>query len=188
MARSMSADVSIRPFREEDAEALFEAVRESVGELSPWMPWCHSDYSISEARDWIESKIAAFETRDEFHFAIVEAGGQVVGVCGLNQISRENRVANLGYWVRSSQARRGIATRATRLLTDWAFQNTDLNRLEILVAIQNLSSLRVAAKAGAVWEGVLRARLQNRGAVHDAVLFSIVRPLSRRERVPRRGG
>jgi ribosomal-protein-serine acetyltransferase len=172
----MSADVSIRPFRMEDADELFEAVRESIGELSPWMPWCHSDYSISDARDWIGKKIAAFESRDEFHFAIVDGGGHLAGVCGLNGISRENRVANLGYWVRSSKSRRGIATRAARLLADWAFQNSGLHRLEILVAIRNLPSLRVAAKAGAVWEGVLRARLQNRGVSHDAVLFSIVHP------------
>ena len=171
----MSAEVSIRPFREEDVAELFESVRESEEDLSPWMPWCHSEYSISEARDWIGKQIASFEARDEFHFAIVSAGGQLVGVCGLNRISRENRVANLGYWVRSSQARRGIATRATRLLADWAFQNTDLHRLEILVAIRNHPSLRVAAKAGAVWEGVVRGRLQLRGAMHDAVLFSIVR-------------
>lgn len=171
----MSADVSIRPFRTEDIPGLFESVRESIDDLSPWMPWCHSEYAISEARDWVGRQIAAFEARDEFHFAIVTGDQQIAGVCGLNGINRENRLANLGYWVRSSHSRRGIATRATRLLADWAFQNTDLNRLEILVAIRNHSSLRVAAKVGAVWEGVLQGRLQHRGEMHDAVLFSIVR-------------
>jgi RimJ/RimL family protein N-acetyltransferase len=172
----MSADVAIRPFREEDVAGLFESVRESIDDLSPWMPWCHSEYAISEAREWIGKQIAAFEARDEFHFAIITGEGQLAGVCGLNGINRENRLANLGYWVRSSQSRRGIATRAARLLADWAFQNTELNRLEILVAIRNHSSLRVAAKAGAVWECVLPGRLQHRGEMHDAVLFSIVRP------------
>jgi ribosomal-protein-serine acetyltransferase len=171
----MSADVSIRPFREDDAEGLFDSVRESMDDLIRWMPWCHSEYSISEAREWVERQIDAFKARDEFNFAIVADGGQMAGVCGINAINRENRLANLGYWVRSSQVRRGIATRATRLLADWAFQNTELNRLEILVAIRNHPSLRVAAKAGAVWEGVLRGRLHHRGEMHDAVLFSIVR-------------
>ena len=172
----MSVDVSIRPFREDDADGLFESVRESMDELIHWMPWCHPDYAISEARDWIGRQVAAFEARDEYNFAIVDGDGRIAGVCGINAINRENRLANLGYWVRSSQVRRGIATRATLLLSDWAFQNTDLNRLEILVAVRNHSSLRVAAKAGAVWEGVLRGRLQLRGEMHDAVLFSIMRP------------
>jgi len=171
----MSVDVSIRPFRAEDVSGLYESVRESMDDLSLWMPWCHSEYSISEASDWIGKQIAAFEARDEFHFAIISGDGQIAGVCGLNAINRENRLANLGYWVRTSRAKRGIATEATRLLANWAFQNTELNRLEILVAIRNHSSLRVAAKAGAVWEGVLRGRLLHRGEMHDAVLFSIVR-------------
>jgi len=171
----MSADVSIRPFREDDAGGLYESVRESIDDLIRWMPWCHLEYSISEAREWIGRQIAAFEARDEFSFAIITGNGHVAGVCGINAINWENRLANLGYWVRSSQLRRGIATRATCLLADWAFQNTDLNRLEILVSIRNHPSLRVAAKAGAVWEGVLRGRLQHRGETHDAVLFSIVR-------------
>jgi RimJ/RimL family protein N-acetyltransferase len=172
----MSADVSIRPFREDDADGLFESVRESIDDLSRWMPWCHPEYAISEARDWVAKQIAAFEARDEFNFAIITGDGQIAGVSGINAINRENRLANLGYWVRSSQTRRGIATRATRLLADWAFQNTELNRLEILVAIRNHPSLRVAAKTGAVWEGVLQCRLRLGNEMHDAVLFSIVRP------------
>jgi len=171
----MSADISIRPFREEDAPELFEAVRESIDDLSPWMPWCHSEYTISEARDWIGKQIAAFQTRDEFHFAIILGKDQFAGVCGLNGIHNEDRLANLGYWVRTSLARRGIATAATRLLADWAFRNTELNRLEILVAVRNHPSLRVAAKAGAVWEGVLPGRLPHRDEIRDAVLFSIIR-------------
>ncbi len=100
----MSADVSIRPFRSEDVPGLFESVRESIDDLSPWMPWCHSEYAISEARDWVGRQIAAFEARDEFHFAIVTGDQQIAGVCGLNGINRENRLANLGYWVRSSHS------------------------------------------------------------------------------------
>jgi len=171
----MSADVSIRPLREEDAPGLFESVHESMDELVTWMPWCHSDYSISEARDWIGARIAAFEARDEFHFAIILGKDQLAGVCGLSGIQKGNRLANLGYWVRTSLARQGIATAATRLLADWAFQNTKLNRLEILVAVRNHPSLRVAAKAGAIWEGVLRGRLRHHEEMYDAVLFSIIR-------------
>jgi RimJ/RimL family protein N-acetyltransferase len=158
----------------DDVPELYQSVRESIEDLRPWMPWCHSGYGISETEDWVEKQIVAFEARAEFHFAIT-LESQIVGVCGLNGISRVNQMANLGYWVRSSSCRRGIATQATRLLAEWAFRNTDLNRLEILVAIRNHPSLRVAAKAGAVWEGVLRGRLRLRDEQLDAVMFSIVR-------------
>ena len=171
----MSPDIRIRPYSTDDAEEVWQAATESSAELLPWMSWYHVGYHIRETRSWLEMQVTAFRLGNAYEFAIVSREGRYLGGCGLSRIDPLNRLANLGYWVRSSQVRRGIATRATRLLADWAFQNTELNRLEILVAIRNHPSLRVAAKAGAVWEGVLRGRLHHRGEMHDAVLFSIVR-------------
>jgi len=61
------------------------------------------------------------------------------------------------------------------LLSDWAFSNTDLVRLEIVAAVGNRWSQRVAEKVEAVREGVLRKRLLIHGIWHDAVVFSITR-------------
>jgi len=99
---------------------------------------------------------------------------EFLGGCGLNYLDRFNRRANLGYWVRASETGRGVATRAVRLLIDWAARETDLDRLEIVVALDNNASLRVAEKAGAVREGVLRHRLWIHGVAHDAAVFSIL--------------
>ncbi len=38
--------VLLEPYRIGDVERPYQAVRESIAELSPWMPWCHADYSI----------------------------------------------------------------------------------------------------------------------------------------------
>src|SRR5207237_152037 len=78
------------------------------------------------------------------------------------------------YWVRSSAARRGVAAAAVRELIDWAKANTDLHRLEILMAVGNAASIHVAEKIGGVREGVLRSRLLLHGEFHQAVLFSVI--------------
>lgn len=41
--------ILIRPYREPDAPLLYAAVRESIPEVSPWLPWCHENYSIEES-------------------------------------------------------------------------------------------------------------------------------------------
>ena len=165
----------IRPYRLDDAQSIVEAVHESRAELQPWMPWCHPAYSLEDSRSWLGIQVPAFEKKTAFEFAIVAADGGYLGGCGLNQLDGINRRANLGYWVRSKATRQGVATTAVCALRDWAFQSTDLIRLEILVAIGNGASHRVAQKAGAVREGVLQRRLLLHGQSHDATIFSLTR-------------
>jgi ribosomal-protein-serine acetyltransferase len=76
--------------------------------------------------------------------------------------------------------RHGVATAAVRALRDWAFERTDLIRLEIVIAVGNFASHRVAKKAGAVREGTLQRRLVLHGTVHDATMFSFTRAVSAR--------
>ena len=169
--------VRIRPYRLDDNSALWEAARESMAELQPWMPWCHPAYSPEESRSWLEAQVAAFARRDVFEFAITSDDGRYLGACGLNQIDRPNQRANLGYWVRSGATRRGVATAAVGLLRDWGFAHTDLVRLEVVIAAGNVASRRVAEKSGAHFEGVLRQQLLLHGVPHDAAMYSLVRPV-----------
>ena len=167
--------ILIRPFREEDAGALYEAVRESISEVSPWLPWCHQNYSIEESREFIGSRELASQGGEWYSFGIFEAdSGRFLGGVGINFINRVHQMANLGYWVRTSAAGRGVATRATRLAARFAFEQLGLHRIEIVAAVGNIPSQRVAEKACARREGVLRNRLLINGESLDAVLFSLV--------------
>ena len=167
--------IRIRPYRLDDAQAVFQAARESLAELQPWMPWCHPSYSLDEARSWLALQVPAFQQRTTFEFAITTDDGGYLGGCGLNQIDALNKRANLGYWVRSSATGKGVATTATQLTRDWGFANTDLERLEVLVAVGNLASRRVAEKSGAAYEGTLRSRLLVHGVRHDAAMYAFTR-------------
>ena len=171
----METDISLRPYRLDDGAALHEAAIESVWEVRPFMPWCRPDLTVDEGRRWIEAQVSAFAVRKVFEFVILAPDGRFLGGCGLNQIDEENHRANLGYWVRSSATGRGVATAAVRQLVQWAFNNTPLVRLEVIVSTQNAASLRVAEKSGAVNDGVLKKRLLLHGIWHDAVMLSFVR-------------
>lgn len=169
--------ISIRPYVLADAPALYDAARESVGEVHLWLPWCHPEYKLDDAQTWIRGQIEAFANRTTFSFVVEDEGGRMLGGCGLNQINEVHRLANLGYWIRTSAAGQGIAPQAVRLLAEWAFAETNLQRLEIVVAVANTRSHRVAEKAGALREGVLRSRLYVHDQPQDAVMYSIVRPM-----------
>jgi ribosomal-protein-serine acetyltransferase len=158
-----------------DAPFIWEAARESLAELQPWMPWSHPAYAIEETRSWLALQVQAFQQRTTFEFAITADDGRLLGGCGLNQIDALNQRANLGYWVRSSATGRGVATDAVRLTREWGFAHTNLVRLEVLIAVGNSASRRVAEKSGAVYEGTLRSRLVVHGTRHDAAMYAFIR-------------
>ncbi len=167
--------VLLRPYCDSDCEDIYAAVRESLSDMYPWMPWAHRDYTIDESRKWLKNQFGEWNKGSSYEFAILDArSGHYLGGCGINRIDIINRWANLGYWVRSGHMGRGVATAATVLLADWAFKKLHLNRVEILVATGNPRSQRVAEKAGARREGILRNRLCLYKETHDAVLFSLV--------------
>lgn len=101
--------VLLRPYQINDVGAMYEAVRESVNELSAWLYWCHADYSIEETRTWIESLPERWEKEISYNFAIIDSRANCfLGGCSLASKSKTNRVAELGYWVRTSQTRQGV--------------------------------------------------------------------------------
>jgi RimJ/RimL family protein N-acetyltransferase len=167
--------IFLRPYGEADAEQLYSAVRESIPEVSRWLSWCHENYSLDESRNFINSRQIASQGDEWYSFAIFEkSSNEFVGGVGLNFINRVHQFGNLGYWVRTSAAGRGFATRATRLAARFGFAELGLRRIEIVAAVENVASQRVAEKAGAFRECVARKRLLINGESHDAVLYSLI--------------
>jgi RimJ/RimL family protein N-acetyltransferase len=165
--------VLLRPFRSEDAPSVFEAVRESLTELKPWMSWAHDAYSQRESEAFIKVTRARWEERTLFAFAVTDAlTGGILGGCGLSHIHPVYHLCNLGYWVRTSRHGEGLAGRAAKLAARFCFEHVGLIRAEIVMALGNERSRRVAEKIGAHYEGILRNRMVVGTLIHDAHMFS----------------
>ncbi|WP_159397921.1 GNAT family N-acetyltransferase [Sorangium cellulosum] len=165
----------LRPYRDGDEEGQLEAVRASVAELGRWMDWCHPGYALADSRKWVELCTEGWASGTQYGFCLIDPEtGDHWGDCTLSGLNRAHGFANLGYWIRTDRAGRGAATAAAGLVARFGLEQLALNRIEIVVAVVNLASQRVAEKLGAVREGVLRRRLVVRGEAQDAVMFSLI--------------
>ena len=167
--------VHLRRYEKSDVHDLYEAVRESIIDLSPWFAWCDQGYTIADAERFIRDQQTWWEDGGVYNFAIIDKStGTYCGGCLLNNINRGDRLANMAYWVRSSWTGKGLATASVKLVANYGFEQLGLNRVEIVVAKPNQASMRVAEKTGAKREGELRRRITVRDTVYDAVLFSLL--------------
>lgn len=170
-----SERVLLRPYRVEDADDVFSASIESVETVGRWMPWCHPSYTRAESVEWIDKSLAMWRSGEACEFAVFDAAYQYVGGGGLNQFNRVNNFANLGYWIRQSRQRHGLAVDVVRVLARFGFETLGLTRIELVVATENTPSRRVAEKAGAQFECVARNRLVIRGVPLAAAIYSLIR-------------
>lgn len=165
--------ITLRPYQFTDAPAVYEAVRESLDDLKPWMSWARDDYSQKESTDFIALVRAKWEEGAVYGFAVTDANNAAfLGGCHLSHIHPIYHFCNLGYWVRSSRHGEGIAGRAAKLAARFGLERLDLLRVEVVVAAGNAASLRTAEKIGLRREGVLRNRITVGRAIHDAVMFA----------------
>ena len=173
MTQLVDADIILRPFHVEDSVQLHKAVRESLNELKPWMSWAREDYTELTAREYITITQARWEERTLFSFAITR-NDEILGGCTLSSIHPLYHYCNVGYWVRTSCHGQGIAGRAAKLAARFGFENVGLIRAEIVVAVGNQASMRVAEKIGAHYEGILLNRMVVGKSIYDAHMYSLL--------------
>ena len=167
--------VNLRPFQFGDEKALHNAVHDSLPELEPWMSWANDKYTLNTALNFIALTRSHWPNGSLYAFAITDAKThEIVGGCNLSHIHPVYHFCNLGYWVRTSRHGEGIAGRSAKLAARFSFEKVKLIRTEIVIAVGNEASRRVAEKIGAHYEGILLNRMTVGTQIYDAHMYSLV--------------
>jgi RimJ/RimL family protein N-acetyltransferase len=107
-------------------------------------------------RDWIGRYEAGWEDGSRAGFTVRAGDGEFLGFAALVDLDLEHHEAELGYMVAPAARGRGVASRAVALVTQWAFDELGLLRVELRIDVGNAPSERVAERAGYRLDGVLR--------------------------------
>lgn len=163
-------EIELRLWRADDVNAIFEAcqdpaIQEGIGAIP-------SPYSREDAVQYLTMSETAWQTGDDATFAIVaREDGHLLGSVAVGFHATH---ATVGYWLSREARGRGVATRATRLVSRWALEDLGVERLELHTDPANSASQRVAERAGFTREGVLRSHLVAREGRRDSVVFSLL--------------
>ena len=159
-------DLLLRPATIEDLPAIVAACQDP--ELSRFIPGFPSPYTEANARTWLDARPGPDKART---FLIVDgSSGDLYGAIEV----RLGGTGSIGYWIAAEARGKGIATRATRLLSSWALKLGGVERLELTTDPANTASQRVAEKAGFTREGILRAHTKFPDGRRDSVMFSLL--------------
>jgi ribosomal-protein-serine acetyltransferase len=167
----------VRPYRESDAQDLFEAVGESREHIRPWMEWADTHQTIEESRDWIIRRMADWMLRETLDMGVWEhATGRYAGGIGLMPRDWDIGSFEIGYWLRTSATGKGLMTEATQMLTDFAFEHLQANRVVIRCDERNVKSAAIPKRLGFLQEARLRkASLTPLGELRTSLIFAMTR-------------
>ncbi|AJS58313.1 GNAT family N-acetyltransferase [Paenibacillus sp. IHBB 10380] len=167
----------IRAPKWEDGHAVNEAIRESVNEMRPWLPFVKNLPTVEESEAYVRKARLNFLERSDLVLHLFDKHtGEFVGSSGLHRFDWTVRKFEVGYWLRTARTGQGLMTEAVNAITSFAINYLEANRIEICCNRLNTSSIRVAERAGFSLEGTLRSySLNDSSELADIKIFSKVR-------------
>jgi ribosomal-protein-serine acetyltransferase len=166
----LTDDCHLRLLEEADAEELYALVANNRDYLAEWMPWA-ADQTLERTLNFIRIARARHAEGNGFEMAMV-TGGRIVGAIGLSSVDWVAGATSIGYWLDEAHRGRGLMTRAVQALTDHAFYEMGLHRVQIQVAENNLRSRAIPERLGFEQEGLLREAERVGDRYHDLVVYS----------------
>ncbi|MCX6134053.1 MAG: GNAT family protein [Ignavibacteriales bacterium] len=138
-----------------DSEDLLPLIESNRAYLREWLPWLDMTTTIDEMIAFVDAAIRQQAAGLGFQAGIMHQD-QLVGIIGYHHLEWANRSTCIGYWLSEPFQRRGIMTKASRALVEHAFEDWQLNRVEIRCAVGNMKSRAIPERLGFKSEGLLR--------------------------------
>lgn len=161
--------VTLRAWRDSDVATVQEASHDALITAMTTVPSTHGE---PEALAFIARQHERMRTGAGYVFAIADTHDAAVGHIGLFLIEAAGARASVGYWIAPSKRRTGYAAEALQLLTAWARELDDLDRLELYVEPWNEGSWLAAEHAYYEREGLLRAWERIGGTPRDMYMYA----------------
>lgn len=134
-----------------DANDIFETINSQRTYLRKWLPF------VDHTRD-VEDSIQFIKTvnRNDESVFVLHYQQKFAGLIGFRATDSSNKKTEIGYWLSEPFQKKGIVTNAVKALVKYAFNDLDINRIEINCAVGNEASKAIPKKLGFVLEGIER--------------------------------
>ncbi len=167
--------INLRKPELKDTQAIFDGCQDP---LIPRFTAISANYSMAHALDYVQRVDASLRTQRELPLIIEYGNGddrKFAGTISFHSISVKNSVGEIGYWMSESMRGKSIATTAVRMLTDYGFATIGFKRVEAMVDVENIASIKLLTSAGYQREGLLRKKIsRDDGRQVDMYLFAAI--------------
>jgi ribosomal-protein-serine acetyltransferase len=171
----VSSDVLLKEIRPEDATGIYNIIDRERDSLRRWLPFVDYTKTANDTAEFITSTLEPSCGNRECVFVIIYKG-DTAGLIGFKGTDKANKRTEIGYWLSEQFRGKGVVTQSVRRLVKFAFEEMDINRIQIRCAIDNISSREIPERTGFKAEGVERdGELLSDGNFTDIQVYSLLK-------------
>ncbi len=165
----LEVKIIIRPFDRDDITKKVQWINDPENNQ-----YLHYDVPLTyeKTEKWYESH----RDQENRYDATIEADGKPIGIVGLLDIDKKNSKAEYYITVGEKEYKgKGIATKATDLILEYAFRHINLNRVYLYVESQNTNAISLYERVGFIKEGELRDDILSHGILKNRIIYGLLR-------------
>lgn len=166
----------LRPYREGDGAAFFDAVDEDRKDLSQWLGWVDQHRTVADAESYVRDMAGKWTTRESLILGIFSKDQKTLyGGTGFHGFDWKVPSLEIGWFLRKSARGQGVGSDAVRLCCQLAFEHIGANRVWGSVDVLNDRSWRLFERVGFTREAHMRGDCRDHhGAVRDTFAYSML--------------
>ncbi|NRF13684.1 GNAT family N-acetyltransferase [Vibrio coralliilyticus] len=171
---SIDSELELALVQESFATQYSELVSTQTEYLSKWLTWPPYCQSEQDFRMFVQRVLHEYADGKSMTCAIIY-NSNIVGNCSFNTISYDTKTVEIGYWLSQHQQGKGIITRVVNKLIDIAFNEYQMEKVQLSAAKDNLPSRRVAERVGMTLEGIITNKEKVGDRILDHAVYGIHR-------------
>ncbi len=143
----LDENAELRQLTMQDVPALFDLTVRNRERLRRWMTWVDMVQREEDTRGFVREALYNFRAGRSLQMGIW-LNGELVGTIGLFRTASSEPEAEIGYWIDESAEGQGLVTRATRIMTQYAFERWGVPTVRIRVEPENVRSRAIPERLG----------------------------------------
>ena len=155
-----------------DSKDIFETIDSQREYLGRWLPFVYITRKIEDTQNFIQTIIDVPTKNFEYVF-VIHYNSKFAGLIGFKCTDKLNKKTEIGYWLSECFQKKSIITESVKALCKFAYNDLDINRIQIKCAAGNISSKKIPKRLGFKLEGIEReGELLTGGKFTDLEVYS----------------
>ena len=173
LSHKLTDDAELRLLLPHHAAEHTALIQKNSHHLNRWLPWATSDYDDTKSLDLINRYMKRL-AEDQGMLIGLFYQGQLAGWLCFREWDRRNQIAEIGYLIGEDFQGKGLIGRAVEAMITFAFTDLGMNRVEIIMDVENVRSAAVPQRLGFTLECTRKQGAINNGQKRDLYVYVLL--------------